>query len=463
MHKREFSDLDDIRLVHRGNTILESIFKKGVSSIRKFTDSEALAKGAYRFLKNDRVSEDDIVSNMVTNCKIASKNKYVVCIQDTTSINLSNHRNRISHNEFVGPINSHVDTGLGFKLHPCLVLDAFNATPYGYADIKVWNRPLNSETKYEREYQKLPIKYKESNKWLEVSQATKDNLSNSVKGLIIVQDREGDIYEQFATIASGNTDLLVRAKADRVMADGKRLFSCTQDQKASGVYKVQIDGKGGRKKREASVEIRFNKVRLIRPSSSSKHVKPFVDLHFIEAKEVGYKGTDNIFWRLLTTVPLDTFEDAKTCVDWYSWRWTIEEVFKILKKEGYQIENSELECASSIRKLTLMIMEIIIKLFLMQIAYNEPELDIDADTCFSEEEQVFMEEQIKKLEGKTEKQQNPFKIKKLSRYVWCIARLGGWKGYKKARAPGITTLWQGYTIFSHAMQGWEIARNVSTR
>ena len=99
----------------------------------------------------------------------------------------------------------------------------------------------------------------------------------------------------------------------------------------------------------------------------------------------------------------------------------------------------------------------------MRIAYNCPELDIEADTCFNKEEQVFLEAQIKVLEGKTVKQKNPFLEKKLVRYTWCIARLGGWKGYEKERKPGITTLWRGYSKFSDAMSGWRIARDVSTR
>lgn len=141
----------------------------------------------------------------------------------------------------------------------------------------------------------------------------------------------------------------------------------------------------------------------------------------------------------------------------------MEEVFKILKKEGYNIEASELEYASSVRKMCLLIMEVIIKLFLMRLAYAEPEVELNADTCFTENEQKFLEHQITHLEGKTEKQQNPFKTKDLKRYVWAIARLGGWKGYETKRHPGITTLWIGLRYFKASFQGWEIMRNVSTR
>lgn len=113
--------------------------------------------------------------------------------------------------------------------------------------------------------------------------------------------------------------------------------------------------------------------------------------------------------------------------------------------------------------MSLLIMEVIIKLFLMRLAYAEPEVELSADTCFTIEEQEFLEHQITKLEGKTEKQKNPYKTKDLKRYVWAIARLGGWKGYESKRNPGITTLWIGLKYFKAAMQGWEIFKIVSTR
>ncbi|MDP2414315.1 hypothetical protein [Daejeonella sp.] len=46
-----------------------------------------------------------------------------------------------------------------------------------------------------------------------------------------------------------------------------------------------------------------------------------------------------------------------------------------------------------------------------------------------------------RLQGRTEKQKNPYSTKDLKRYAWVLARLGGWKGYESKRTPGITTLW----------------------
>jgi Transposase DNA-binding len=463
--KREFTDLEDMRLLYRGNKILEDLFSSSTHSIRQISKDESSAKGFYRFLSNDRISEEDIVSNLQINCEAACRGKYVLCIQDTTEINLSSHTNRIKKNNDIGTTNVKGEYGLGFMLHPSLVVDAADCIPYGYSDIKIWNRPLELKTKHEREYNKLPIEEKESYKWLEVSKNTKAALKDSVEGMVIVQDREGDIYEQFATIPDEKTDLLIRARTNRKLKDDTKLFTCFVDKPSQGRYEIEVKAckQKKRAKRTAIMEVRYRPITIKKTDATSKGVAKEVDLYLVEAKEVGYEGRDKICWRLLTTIEVKNIELAMLCINWYSWRWTVEEVFKILKKEGYNIEASELEYASSIRKLCVMIMEVTIKLFLMRLAYSEPELDINASTCFTDEEQEYMEHQIKAVEGKTQKQKNPYTEKDLKRYVWLIARLGGWKGYESKRRPGITTLWTGIKNFKMGIEGWHIHRNVSTR
>ncbi len=463
MLERTFTEFDDLRLVYRGNRIMSDLFSKSVHSIRQLTADEASAKGFYRFLRNERVSEEDIISNMVSNCQNACNGQYLVCIQDSTEINLSGQRNRIKRDDFIGTTNANNDKGLGFFIHPTFVLDAFNGIPLGYADVKLWSRPRAFSSKFQRNYGSLPIEEKESYKWIESSLKAKAALHPHTPGILIIQDREGDLYEQFATIPDLKTDLLVRSRVNRTLADKSKLFDCLKAQAVQGNYTLMINGKGDRKKRTANIQVRFKEVTLPKTDSTSKGVAPSVKLYYIEAKEVDYEGTDRIHWRLLTTLDVENFDVAKMCIEWYSWRWTIEEVFKILKKEGFNIEATELEYAASVRKLSLMIMEVTIKLFLMRIAYSEPEIKLDASTCFSAEEQEFMEHQIKHLQGKTAKQKNQFPAKDLKRYVWVIARLGGWKGYESKRHPGITTLWNGLKYFEAAMQGWIISRNVSTR
>ena len=142
MLSREFHSLEDLRLLYRGNKILGDLFGKSVHSIRQLCATDSDAKGFYRFLQNDRVSEDDIIENMAFNCRASCSGKFVVCIQDTSEVNLSTHINRINKDEYIGTTNVKNSNGLGFLLHPSLVLDAYDATPYGYADVKMWNRAV---------------------------------------------------------------------------------------------------------------------------------------------------------------------------------------------------------------------------------------------------------------------------------------------------------------------------------
>jgi len=109
-----------------------------------------------------------------------------------------------------------------------------------------------------------------------------------------------------------------------------------------------------------------------------------------------------------------------------------------------------------------MMLETIIKLFIMQIAYDTPE-ETNPRSCFSEEELECLEYQIERLEGKTEKLKNPYKPSDLKRYIWAISRLGGWKGYQSERKPGITTFWIGLQKFSSLMEGYNLFRDVSRR
>lgn len=461
--QRYFTDIDDSRLLKRGNLILDSLFHNCVHSVRQLTQSDSECKAVYRFLQNKRISESQLIRNMSSNCKASCENKTVLCIQDTSEINLYNHKNRIKKDDYIGTTNA-AKGGIGFLLHPSFVIDAYSYIPYGFSDVKIWNRPLEKLTKQQRDYNKLPIEEKESYKWIESSEKSKEVLEKSKK-VIIIQDREGDIYEQFAIVPDENTELLVRARANRTLLNRVKLFSFIGNEPLQGTYTIELEGDKRRNinKRTATLEVRFSPVTIQKNDLVSKNAPKSLDLYIIEAKEIGENIANPICWKLLTTIKVLDLDTALKCIEWYTCRWIIEEVFRILKKEGFNIEASELGSAKSIRKLSLMMMETIVKLFLMQIAYNIPEQEIEAASCFSEQELECLEYQMIKLEGKTEKLKNPYINKDLKRYVWAIARLGGWKGYASARKPGITTFSIGIQKFAAIMEGWQLFLDVSTR
>jgi hypothetical protein len=72
----------------------------------------------------------------------------------------------------------------------------------------------------ERKYKSQPIEDKESYKWIEVAQHSKEVLKQA-DSVTFIEDREGDIYEQFALIPDDKTHLLVRSRTTRNLSNGK--------------------------------------------------------------------------------------------------------------------------------------------------------------------------------------------------------------------------------------------------
>jgi hypothetical protein len=461
---RYLEDIKDKRLLKRGNSILNRLFSNSVHSIRRLASNDAEAKAFYRFLQNDNITEADIIRNMSANCRSCVAGKTVLCIQDSSEINLYRHRNRIAKDDTIGITNAS-ETGLGFFIHPGFVLDAESLMPYGFSDVKIWNRGHEAAVKDKSHAKNMTaVSEKESYKWIESSLRSKAALSEA-DSIIIIQDREADIYEQFCIIPDERTHLLIRAKANRILTDKPRLFEHLAGLPKQGTYQIQLEGdkRKGIKKRTATIEVRFSKVTITSSQYNDKRLPSSKDLYAIEAREVT-EGIENpILWRLLTTITVADFDTALLCIEWYTCRWIIEEVFRILKKEGFNIEASELGQGKAVRKLCLLMLETIIKLFLMQIAYGMPEEEVAPQSCFSEDEIACMELQIGQLEGRTDKLKNPYAPTDLKRYIWVIARLGGWKGYASERPPGITTFWIGLQKLTAIMQGWLLIRNVSKR
>jgi hypothetical protein len=59
---------------------------------------------------------------------------------------------------------------------------------------------------------------------------------------------------------------------------------------------------------------------------------PSVTLYAVEALEVQPPaGQEPIHWRLLTTHEIICLEQAPRVIQWYGWRWKIEQLFATIK------------------------------------------------------------------------------------------------------------------------------------
>ncbi|KHJ39093.1 transposase for transposon Tn5 [Pedobacter glucosidilyticus] len=452
----------DKRLEHRGYMLRQRLFSSCTQSIQALSLNRAEQKAYYRFLHNSRTGESKLIAELMKRCSLQTKGKVVLSIQDTTEVNLSRHKGRLQVCNGLGGIDD--SKGIGFKLHPSLVVDAETCFPLGFSSIRMWGREQDKGNKTERRYMNLPIEEKESYKWIEASKQSQETL-HQAKAVVIVQDREGDIFEQFLRIPDKNTHLLIRSRFNRQTNDEEgKLWDQLSASEKLGEYQIKVDSDshGGTPARQARLEVRSIKT-SIRPPKEGKG--KCVQVYAVEAMEASTENYQGIHWRLLTTWPVEDFDQARLIIEWYSWRWLIEELFRMLKKEGFNIEGSELETGWSIRKLTVMLLDTIMKLMQMHIAYSEPEeANIpDTDLVFSEDEQECLLALNKANEGKTQALKNPFQAGKLNHAVWIISRIGGWKGYSSQRKPGMTTMFKGLNKFYNIYDGWILQKDVGTR
>ena len=164
---------------------------------------------------------------------------------------------------------------------------------------------------------------------------TSKNILQNAKQVIIIQDREGDIYDQLSTVPDEKHHLLIRSRCNRHLTDGGLLWDTLSNRKAQGTYSINVEGDKRKQinKRKATIEIRYLQTSVKRSASALGNKIPETTLYAVEAKEIKSKESNPIQWRLITTYPVTCFEDACLIVEWYSCRWLIEQIFRLLKRE----------------------------------------------------------------------------------------------------------------------------------
>ena len=449
----------DLRLCKRGSTIMRSLLSGQNSSIRQLSGDKAKQKAMYRFLENEQVTESELVECCLDRTGTLSKGRHVLVLNDTTEINLQQHSGRIKANSGIGPVGNNID--IGFFAHLGLVVDIEKYQAIGYSSINLWHRVHDKGSKESRNYRALPVEEKESHKWIKCGNDSKSVLAGAAS-ITLVGDRESDMYELFTDAGEQGMHVLARNRIDRKTTEGKNLYQVLCATEIAGSHEIEIaaDKRKQRDRRKAKLSIKFTSVCIQKPRNKSDERQGEIRVWLIEAKEDG--KSDGICWRLMTTHVIESYQEAVQMVEWYQMRWFIEQVFRLLKNKGFRIEESELGTGWALRKLTIMLLQSVLRIMQMLIAYNGTSEEEDAGIVFSGEEIVCLTKLNAKCQGGTEKLKNPFRIESLRWATWIIARLGGWSGYISQRPPGPITIKNGLDKFNHVFMGWMMAKDVGT-
>lgn len=254
-------------------------------------------------------------------------------------------------------------------------------------------------------------------------------------------DREGDIFEVFEKAYELGHGVVVRAAWDRsVVGEEKHLWEAMRSRPVGGDYTIAVSAKPKQAARTARVEIRWGRVTLKPPQPRSKKKTPIAVYAVWVREPTPPDGAKPVEWMLLTTEPVDDFEDAMKIVWIYRCRWRVEELFLILKS-GCRIEKGQFESRETIEKvLALYLLTALRILTLRYLAETQP--DSSADQVLNEVEQNSLRIYVRQHFG------HEIGHAMTVGEVQCwIGRIGGHLGRKRDGRPGVRTLWRGWRDF----------------
>ena len=372
-----------------------------------------------RFLRNGSVTPRQMTAEAGRGTSERCQGRDVLVIQDTTVIRS--------------------DGGGGDYLHAVLALDAEDGAILGLVDGQFLGRASGRKA-LRRD---LPVEEKESFRWLQGADEAA-SVCAGARRITVVADREGDIYEAFALRPDG-VELLVRAAQDRGLDDDGKLFATLDALPEAGRADLDLPAQPGRKARTVQLAIRFAVLPLARPRRGFRAGLPqAVELHCIDVREVSPPpGQPGLHWRLLTTQAVDDAAQAWAVVELYRKRWAIEQLFRTLKTQGFDIEGLRIEDPSPRDKLVMATLIAAVTIQQMVHARDGGPGPLRPSTdAFDPKDLPLLEAFCAKLEGKTERQKNPHPRGSLAYAAWVCARLGGWTGYYGK--PGPIVMLQGW-------------------
>lgn len=406
--------------------------------------------GFSRFLANRRVTVAALLDGWGTELSEACAARHVLAIQDSSEINFTTTKQRDRGLGEIGKGN-----GRGVLLHAMLGVDAATGGILGLASGRVWTRDGRVTVPHKHR----PLSEKESERWLATAQAAKTVLSRAAV-VTEISDRESDIYEKWAHLPEPGFHILTRAMSDRSIKEGGGKLASAPLQ-SGGTASIELRARPGRPARTANLVARFGRITLKRPAYLAKHkqLAKTVEVSLVEVREVDAPpGAEPILWRLLTTHVIEDAAMAWRVVGWYRQRWHIEQFFRTLKQQGLQLEDSQLENAERLIKLTAIAARAACTIMQL-VQARDGQSAQPATIAFSPAEIETLHALLPELEGKTALQKNPHPPESLAWAAWIIAKLGGWDGYPKSKPPGPITFRHGLEYFKSVAHGWRL-RNV---
>lgn len=382
----------------------------------------------------------------------------LLVVQDTTILDYTSH----VATQDLGPI-AHQSDERGLLAHAALAMPAVGP-PLGVMHLAVWARDpaQHGSSRADNPARKRPTAEKESRKWLEGLRGVETALGTQVPFLLI-QDREGDVFDFLAAPRQPNAELLVRAAQPRKVLlqeppqkqigrhqrpETPSLWETLAAASVCGSFRLAVPRAPGRKAREAEMALRVVEVWIVPPrprlvTEASKQRRA-IRVWAVQAQETNApSGLEPLCWTLLSTLPVEDAAMAEHVVHCYSRRWLIEQLHLILKS-GLRIERLQFDDAASLKHAIALCYVVAWRvLYTRDFARFMPDAP-------AEEVVTPVERQVLEMVEKRP-------IPTVRQAVRAVAHLAGFPRYPSAGEPGVKSLWEGLRRLEAMVNGWQLA------
>jgi len=446
------AELGDPRRTDRLIKVASALASNPSASLPCALETWGETLGAYRLLDNPAISYEQIMSPHWSQTYLeATQGSRTLLLADTTEMDFSTHKAV----KGLAPIgNSQED--LGFSVHTVLAMNPQTQQLLGCLTQEPFLRKLapKGETKAQRKKRE-----RESQVW-----------ERSVKQIgrvpqnhqwIYVGDSGSDIYTFWQTCEDLGYDFAVRVAQDCVIeispddapedGDENYLKTLARALPATAAHFLSIPAHEHQPKRDVFLQMSFQKVRVQPPLHGDYLRKTELTAWVVRVWETHPpEGQEPLEWIRLPTIPVICPADAWEVVQWYRWRWLLEDFHKALKT-GCRMEQRYLQSVEALWKLLAVLTPLALRLLLIRQAAQQ-DTEMPATNVVSQEViRVVIHLDKRHRDIVTAKQ------------LWhAIARLGGYLDRTCDGPPGWQTLWKGWIRVMYTLEGVHLAAHFSS-
>jgi len=446
------ANLGDPRRTKRLVQLTSDLAENVSSSIVKACSSSAKIEAAYRFVRNEKISPDDIANaGFKHTCEIIKERPLVLAIQDTTGLTFK-HKVTDELGDVCCSKNKNSKTRTLYA-HSTLVLDAHTEQSIGLANQYYYYR--NKKVTGTREKQQnRAFEDKETYRWKACFEEIKSRVGK-VSNVIDICDREADIYEYLDHHIAQSHRFLVRAKENRILVEpNRKLKELVETSPTKCGYTVDVKQRGGRKGRKAHMMLSYEAVSIKKPKRAQGNDS--LDVNVIICRETDIDTEEPLCWILYTSEAIESPEDALRIVRYYELRWRVEEFHKVWKSDGTDVEGLRLQSKNNIQRIAIIQAFIAVRLMQLQEIgqNNEQAKEVSCELCSNKLTWQLLWMKIEK--GKPIPKETP----SLYWFYYALAKLGGWYDSKRNGRVGVKALYSGWFKLMEMVESAEILKSI---